>query len=170
MLCPVCNSEMYDQSKSKYPRKEGSPDFKCRDKDCKWKMDRDTGEWVESEYTTAVWLPKPPAPKKPAPRPASKPFPPARAGAAPVTEHAKKEMLISYAKDIVCAEIAKGIEVKEPFKRVADGFKVLMMAYTHPFGKPPAPKPAPKDPMLDQMEDPSSEEDQPAEDHEGVPF
>ena len=65
----------------------------------------------------------------------------------PVTEQAKKEMLISYAKDVVVAEIAKGIEVKEPFKRIADGFKVLFMAYQYPFGKPQPQEEAPIEEM-----------------------
>lgn len=47
---------------------------------------------------------------------------------------AYKTMVMSYCKDIVVAEIAKG-EVKEPFKRVADGYKALLTAYAHPFGK-----------------------------------
>ena len=131
MQCPVCNGEMYDQAKSKFPRKPGSPDFKCKDKECKYSLNKETGEYEPGEYTTGVWLPKP---KKVAPIPQ-------RTANLPIVihptnqEHAKKEMLISYAKDIVVAEIAKG-EVKEPFKRVADGFKVLMRAYTHPFGQP----------------------------------
>lgn len=48
-------------------------------------------------------------------------------------------MILAYAKDIVVAEIAKG-KVDEPFKRVSDGFRVLLNAYNHPFG---APKPTP---------------------------
>lgn len=44
-------------------------------------------------------------------------------------------MLMAYAKDIVVAEIAKGT-VKEPFKRVADGFKVLLNALNHPYSEP----------------------------------
>ena len=134
MNCPVCNGEMYDQAKSKFPRKPGSPDFKCKDKECKYTLNRETGEYEQGEYTTGVWLPKPKVAVKVATKPVSAPNSPIVAH--PVNQdHAKKEMLISYAKDIVVAEIAKG-EVAEPFKRVADGFKVLMMAYTHPFGQP----------------------------------
>lgn len=165
MKCPVCSGDMWDANNSKYPKKEGAPDYRCKDKECKWKKDPETGEWIESDYVTGVWLPKP---KKAAPRPSPAAARPT--GAAPIQEHAKKEMLISYAKDIVCAEIAKGVEVKEPFKRVADGFKVLMMAYAHPFGKPPAPKPAPEpEPVPDvdlNEEDPQAGE----EGGEEVPF
>lgn len=164
MNCPVCNSEMWDANNSKFPKKEGAPDYRCKDKACKWKLDRDSNEWVESEYVTGVWLPKPPTAKKPAPRPhvaTSKPT---------ITEQAKKEMLISYAKDIVCAEIAKGIEVKEPFKRVADGFKVLMMAYAYPFGKPKpvAPPPVPEVDLSEQEEAQMQEPE--GDDPEGLPF
>jgi hypothetical protein len=55
MNCPVCNGEMYDQSKSKFPRKPGSPDWKCMDKECKFKLDQKTGAYVAGEYTTGVW-------------------------------------------------------------------------------------------------------------------
>lgn len=129
MNCPVCGGPMYDQSKSKFPQNPGAPDFRCKDKECKYSLNRETGEYEEGEYVTAVWLPKPKNVAKKAVSAPNRPI------SAPVTEQAKKEMLISYAKDIVVAEIAKG-EVKEPFKRVADGFKVLMMAYAYPFGKP----------------------------------
>ena len=146
MECPVCGKNMYDQAKSKFPKKPGSPDFKCSDKECKFALNRATGEYEPSQYTTGVWLPKGqkvPVTAQRTPNPAT---------SAPVTDHAKKEMLISYAKDIVVAEIAKG-EVKEPFKRVADGFKVLMMAYTHPFGEPKAKKVAEVD-----LDEPPAEE------------
>lgn len=109
MNCELCGGAMWDNTQNKKNPK--GPDFKCKDKAC----------------GHAVWLPKP---KKVENRPVSAPN---KAIPAPITE-AKKEMLISYAKDIVVAEIAKG-DVKEPFKRVADGFKVLMVAYSHPFGK-----------------------------------
>ena len=35
ILCPVCGGPTYDQSKSKFPQKPGSPDFKCKDKECR---------------------------------------------------------------------------------------------------------------------------------------
>lgn len=43
-----------------------------------------------------------------------------------------RSFCMSYAKDIVVAEIAKG-DIKEPFKRVADGFKLLFSAYNNPY-------------------------------------
>lgn len=159
MQCPVCNGDMWDASKSKFPRKPGSPDFRCKDKDCKYQLNRETGQYEPGEYTTGVWLPKATkvavkavvAPKTAIPQ--------------PVTDHAKKEMLISYAKDIVVAEIAKG-EVKEPFKRVADGFKILMMAYTHPFGKTEK-----KLPVIDvEQEQPPLMEEEHASEDEEMPF
>mgnify|MGYP001354189359 FL=1 len=60
MNCPVCNGNMWDNNspKAKFPKKEGAPDFKCKDKDCKYALNRETGEYEESEYTTGVWLPK----------------------------------------------------------------------------------------------------------------
>lgn len=42
-------------------------------------------------------------------------------------------MIMAYAKDVVVAEIMSGKDVTEPFKRIADGFKALLVAYKDPF-------------------------------------
>ena len=154
MNCPVCGGDMWDNAKGKFPKKPGAPDFKCKDKECKFALNRETGQYEPSEYTTGVWMPKD---KKVPVKAVSAPNKPI---IAPVIDHCKKEMLISYAKDIVVAEIAKG-DVKEPFKRIADGFKVLMMAYTHPFGEPKVKKVAEV-----QLDEPPVDETQATE----VPF
>ena len=106
---------MWDNSAPGAKKNPKGPDFKCKDKEC----------------NHAVWLPKP---KKTLPAPVTP---------TPHSNDSYKTMVLSYCKDIVCAEIAKG-EVKEPFKRVADGYKVLLSAYAYPFGKPtPPPTPPP---------------------------
>ena len=55
-VCPVCQGAMWDNRVIKKNPK--GPDFKCQNKECKFEMDKESGEWVASEYTTAVWLPK----------------------------------------------------------------------------------------------------------------
>ena len=42
-------------------------------------------------------------------------------------------MILTYAKDVVVAEIGAGKDIQEPFKRIADGFKALLVAYKYPF-------------------------------------
>ena len=102
-------------------RNPKAPDFKCKDKAC----------------DGAIW---PPRDKKLVQAPVN----------GKTNNDSFRTMVLSYCKDIVVAEIAKG-EVKEPFKRVADGYKVLLMAYNYPFGKP-QPKP---------IEEPPIDEEQP---------
>lgn len=130
MDCPVCQGPMWDNNNSKFPKKEGAPNYKCKDKECKYALNRETGEYEPSEYVTGVWLPKVKkvaekgtvALNKGTSQSISKP------------NDSYKTMLMSYAKDIVVAEISKG-EVKEPFKRMADGYKLLLTVYANPFGK-----------------------------------
>jgi hypothetical protein len=150
MDCPVCGGGMYDQSKSKFTQKPGSPDFKCKDKACKYALNRETGEYEESEYTTGVWLPKAKVVVKTPVKAVSAPNKPTVAH----TNDSYKTMVLSYAKDLTVALIAKG-EVKEPFKTVADGYKVLLMAYHYPFGKP---KPVVETPEVDLNEPPVGDE------------
>jgi len=56
MNCPVCNGEMYDNTVGKKNPK--APDFRCKDKNCKFALNKKTGEWEPSEYGTGCWLPK----------------------------------------------------------------------------------------------------------------
>lgn len=116
-LCEKCGAEVEHWDNRVNKKNPKSPDFKC----CT------CGE--------ATWLPKE---KKVAAKPISAPV---AAHPAPVSSHTngdqvKKEMLMSYCKDVVVAEISSGAQILEPFKRVADGFKVLMVAYSHPFDAP----------------------------------
>ncbi len=64
MQCPVCNAKMWSKAESKFPQKETAPDFKCGDKECKFKLNQETGEYEPGEYTTGVWLKKEPGVKK----------------------------------------------------------------------------------------------------------
>ena len=50
MNCPQCGGEMWDNNKSKFPKKPNGPDFRCKNKEC---VD-------EKGFTTAVWLEKKP--------------------------------------------------------------------------------------------------------------
>ena len=56
MQCPVCNGMMFDNRQKKLSQK--APDFRCKDKECKFSFNPDTGEYEVGEYQTAVWLKK----------------------------------------------------------------------------------------------------------------
>ena len=56
MMCPVCQKEMYDNREGKKNPK--APDYRCKDKNCKYQFDMKSGTWEPSEYGTGVWLPK----------------------------------------------------------------------------------------------------------------
>jgi hypothetical protein len=56
MLCPICGKEMYDNRENKKSPK--APDYRCKNKECKFEFDKVSNEWVAGEYTTAIWLPK----------------------------------------------------------------------------------------------------------------
>ena len=44
-----------------------------------------------------------------------------------------KTILMAYAKDIIVAEIAQGIEKKTPFKSVIHGFRLLLKEHNKPY-------------------------------------
>jgi hypothetical protein len=54
--CPVCNGPMWDNRQGKKSPK--SPDFGCKNKECRWTLDKETNEWVAGNFPTGVWLPK----------------------------------------------------------------------------------------------------------------
>jgi hypothetical protein len=56
MNCPICGKEMWDNREKKLTPK--APDYKCKDKNCKYEFDKISNEWVAGEYVTAIWLPK----------------------------------------------------------------------------------------------------------------
>ncbi len=54
MDCPKCNKPMWDnRNKKKTPK---APDFRCKDENCKYSLNPDTGEYEPGEYQTAIWL------------------------------------------------------------------------------------------------------------------
>jgi hypothetical protein len=124
---------MYDQNNSKFPKKPGAPDFKCKNKECKYQQNRETGEWEPSEYVTGVWVPK--AQKAPI-KAVSTPNKPIVAPVAHSNE-SYKTMVMSYCKDVVVALInQKDVDVMaHPFKSIADGYRFLLTTYANPFGK-----------------------------------
>jgi len=84
-----------------------APDFRCKDPECKYQLDQTSGEYVESEYTTSVWVSQDIRVSQENSTP-------------PLTQQDKKEdlvsfldlgtksMLLSYAKDIEIAKINNG--------------------------------------------------------------
>ena len=60
MLCPICQKEMWNNMDKKASGEYGAktPDYKCKDKECKYEFDKVSNQWVASEYVTSVWLPK----------------------------------------------------------------------------------------------------------------
>ena len=56
MMCPVCAKGMYDNRNSEKNKANPKlPDYRCKDKNCKWEMDKKTKQFKPSEYVTAVW-------------------------------------------------------------------------------------------------------------------
>ena len=56
MLCPVCSGMMHDNRTSKKNPK--APDYRCKDPECKWQLNPQTGEYETSTFVTGVWLKK----------------------------------------------------------------------------------------------------------------
>jgi len=130
---------MFDNRENKKNPK--APDFRCKDKTCKYQFNAQTGEYEPSQYGTGVWVPKIKKAQPPAVSAPNRATPVSNPNSNKGNNDSYKTMLLSYAKDIVVAEIAKG-NVEHPFKRVADGYKALLTAYAFPFGKPkPQPEP-----------------------------
>lgn len=44
---------MWDNRGNK--RNPKSPDYSCKDKDCRWTKNKKTGDWEASKYPTAMW-------------------------------------------------------------------------------------------------------------------
>jgi len=91
MDCPVCKGLMWDNTNNK--KSPTSPDYTCKNKECKWSQDRKTKEYVQGQYTTAVWLPKEQAP---APAPAPAPV----AGASAVPQKVDMSEVVTILRDI----------------------------------------------------------------------
>lgn len=53
-LCPVCAQPMNanTEGKAKNPK---APDWKCSDRNCKFQFNKQSKNWVVSEYITAIW-------------------------------------------------------------------------------------------------------------------
>lgn len=110
MLCPACNGEMWDNREKKLTPK--APDFKCKDKECKFEYDKETDQWVNSEFTTSVWLPKEKVfagTKSPVQQSQPSSNNPPATVHKNGSDYSVKSMIMSYAKDLVCAELAQGV-------------------------------------------------------------
>lgn len=119
MQCPVCQGEMYDNTTNKKNPK--GPDYRCKDKNCKFQLDPDTGEYVESTFGTGVWLPKSNRRALPAP------LVPQNNGH---SEDLKaKAMLFSYAKDAVIGQIQAGVVPPNVTKEIIATFNEFWQAY-----------------------------------------
>lgn len=110
MECPVCNGGMWDNRKKKINPK--APDFRCKDEECKYSLNPDTGEYEEGEFTTGVWLKKE----------VEKVEKEMQRDLKPKVTHPDKiihddninSMLMSYSKDFVVAQITSG-KYETPF-------------------------------------------------------
>jgi len=128
MLCPVCNGDMYDNRTTKKNPK--GPDYRCKDKNCKYQLDQESGEYVESQYGTGVWLKKTtPRAAAPVARPAARPGAPVVRG--PVPE-VKREMVMSYAKDLVVAQIQGGTQINTPVKSIIFAYRLMLKEVQSP--------------------------------------
>jgi hypothetical protein len=69
-LCPKCGKNMFDKRPgSKFPKTNPkAADWVCSDKECKFQKDKQTGEWMESEYRTGLWEKKEEHKPKPQPK------------------------------------------------------------------------------------------------------
>ena len=56
MECPICAKVMWDNRSKKLNPK--APDYRCKDPECKYSLNSDTGEYEPGEFTTGVWLKK----------------------------------------------------------------------------------------------------------------
>ena len=52
--CPVCQKPMLQNIAGKQ-RNPKAPDWKCSDQNCKFQFNKQTGQWVISEYITSMW-------------------------------------------------------------------------------------------------------------------
>lgn len=51
-LCPVCLREMIRQENKTNPK---APDWKCSDRNCKFQWDKQTKQYIPSQFVTGVW-------------------------------------------------------------------------------------------------------------------
>jgi predicted lactoylglutathione lyase len=141
MNCPNCGGAMWDNRANK--RNPKAPDYKCKNQNC---LD-------ERGQVTAVWIPK--AQQQPV------------AARAVPQEQIKKEMIISYEKDIMVlageilkAEMAAGIHPADRVARVREIYGLLISDFrTKVVGKyfpvkkptpPPPPPPPPEEEVYDE--------------------
>lgn len=157
MECPNCGGAMWDNRATKTNPK--GPDFRCKSPDC---IDPATGR------QSAVWIKqmaRPAAPVRPVARPVARP-------AAPVVIAEKREMVMSYSKDVIVAQMAAGQPVENPFKSIIFGYRLLLREVKAPGsvifkGDQAAPESLPQDDLVeeqfpgpDQEQDPYLEENQ----------
>jgi hypothetical protein len=75
--CPVCG-EIMIYNKEGLERNPKAPTFKCSDRQCKRQLDKNTGNYVVSEYITGLWVDDPNQPKN-APQANSRAYRPTQA-------------------------------------------------------------------------------------------
>ena len=103
MECPVCKKLMWDNRGRKTNPK--APDYRCKDPECKYSLNSDTGEYEEGEFVTGVWFKEPEPPKI---KPQLIPKPLTSNLKDNSIDNSMKSMLLSYAKDITVAQINAG--------------------------------------------------------------
>jgi hypothetical protein len=54
-MCPVCGKIMVYNAAG-LQRNAKSPTFKCSNQDCKFQLDKKTGNYIISEFITGVWV------------------------------------------------------------------------------------------------------------------
>lgn len=104
MLCEKCNSDMWDNRENKKNPK--GPDFKCKNVAC----------------GNAVWLDKKALKNS---TPATTSTPPQNGN---IEELRLRSMVMSYAKDLVAAELGRDMMVGNPVKEVISVYNELLMA------------------------------------------
>jgi hypothetical protein len=101
------------------------PDFRCSDPDCKYEYDKESREYVPSEYRTACWLPKEKGFTKEIratlPNPIQK-----------TNGQTHPEMLMAFAKDVVVALIMTNNAPPAPFKEIIAGYRDLLQELKNP--------------------------------------
>jgi len=53
--CPKCNGPMWDNRKGAKHNPDGRADFVCKDRNCRYEWDENSGEWVSSQYQTDIF-------------------------------------------------------------------------------------------------------------------
>ena len=101
MQCPVCQGDMWDNRNKK--RNPKAPDFRCKDENCTYTLNAQTGEYELGDFPTGVWYKEPEKTDF-----LHKTPPPILPKTENHIDNSMKSMLMSYAKDIIVAQINEG--------------------------------------------------------------